>query len=119
MENTNKCPGCSRHCDLNNLQCGKGEAILRGEDVSSHGHEHGERKHCEGRHHDGKHCEGKHHCGKHHGHHRPEFPEGSLADLLAKCGHRLFHGGDESLFHTLSEQEQKDLKVLLKKLLAE
>ena len=99
--NMNKCPGCSHHCDLNNLQCGKGEAILRGEEVSSHSHEHKEGRHG----------------GKHHGHRRPEFPEGSLADLMSKCGHRLFHGGDEGIFDVLSAQEQNALRDILTKLL--
>ena len=100
--NMNKCPGCSHHCDLNNLQCGKGEAILRGEDISSHEHHH---------------KENHPHGGKHHGHRRPEFPEGSLADLMAKCGHRLFHGGDASMFAALTAQEQDALKDILVKLL--
>ena len=118
MENMNKCPGCSQHCDRNNLQCGKGEAIFNGEikpdTQRSQGHHDGK---CCGRH-DGKkhgHCEGKHHgqC-----HRRPEFPEGSLADLLAKCGHRLFHGGDDSMFAALTEQETNTLKGLLSKILS-
>lgn len=116
MENMNKCPGCSQHCDRNNLQCGKGEAIFRGEITpdSQHSHAHPGGKCC-------GHQGGKHqgHCGgKHHSHHRPEFPEGSLADLLAKCGHRLFHGGD-AIFDALSEAEAAQLKQLLGKLLAE
>ena len=42
MENMNKCPGCSQHCDRNNLQCGKGEAIFNGEisPDSAHSHDH-------------------------------------------------------------------------------
>lgn len=102
MENTNnKCPGCSCHCDRNNLQCGKGEAYFRGEDISAHEHN---RK------------EGRHH-GKHHGHRRPEFPEGSLADLMVKCGHRLFHGEDDAMFQPLTDVERSMLKELLHKVL--
>lgn len=125
MENMNKCPGCSQHCDRNNLQCGKGEAIFNGEisPKSQHSYSHHEGKSC--RHQEGKdrgqcegkrhgHCEGKHHG---HGHRRPEFPADSLADLMAKCGHRLFHGGDESMFVVLTECEQSTLKDLLTKLL--
>ncbi len=126
MENMNKCPGCSQHCDRNNLQCGKGEAIFNGEmnPDSSHSHAQHEGKCCG--HHAGKnhdHCEKKHHghCEeKHHGqgHRRPEFPAGSLADLMAKCGHRLFHGGDDSIFAALTEQETNTLKGLLSKILS-
>lgn len=110
MENMNKCPGCSHHCDRKNLQCGKGEAIFNGEITpdSGHTHDHHERK-CHSQH------SGKHHR---HGHHRPEFPAGSLADLMAKCGHRLFHGGDESMFAALTEQEITALKGLLTKILS-
>lgn len=105
MENTNKCPCCPNHCDRNNLQCGKGEAYFSGEAVphSEHGHSEGMRH--------------GYHGGKHHGHRHPEFPAGSLADLLAKCGHRLFHGGDESMFAALTEAEAAELKKLLSKLL--
>ncbi len=104
MENMNKCPGCSQHCDRNNLQCGKGEAYFNGESLPSHEQGHGE---------------GKHHGSKHHGHkhHRPEFPAGSLADLMAKCGHRLYHGGDESMFAVLTKEESVMLKTILNKLL--
>lgn len=99
MESMNKCPGCSQHCDRNNLQCGKGEAYFSGQLSPEAGRPEG------------------HHGGKHHGHHRrPEFPAGSLADLLAKCGHRLFHGGDESMFAVLTEEEAAQLKLLLSKL---
>lgn len=108
MENMNKCPGCSQHCDRNNLQCGKGEAIFNGEISSDSTHTHG---HSEGKKHG-------HHGGKHHSHRRPEFPAGSLADLMAKCGHRLFHGGDESMFAVLTEDETVALKKLLNKLLS-
>lgn len=110
MENRNQCPGCSQHCDRNNLQCGKGESYFNGEvnPNSGHSHSHHERKH-QGHH------EGKHHG---HGHRRPEFPEGSLSDLLAKCAHRLFHGGDEEMFAVLTAEEAAALKTLLGKLLA-
>lgn len=104
MENMNKCPGCSHHCDRNNLQCGKGEAYFNGESNPESGHSRG--------HHEGK------HRGHGHGHHRPEFPEGSLADLLSKCGHHLFHGGDEGMFKVLSDEETAQLKSLLQKILA-
>lgn len=110
MENMNKCPGCSQHCDRNNLQCGKGEAIFNGEmnpdSAQSHDHYEGKRH--------GQHG-GKHHG---HGHRRPEFPEGSLADLMSKCSHRLFHGGDESMFAVLNDEEETILKGLLVKLLS-
>ena len=108
MENMNKCPGCSQHCDRNNLQCGKGEAIFNGEinPDSTHTHSHsGGKKHG-------------HHGEKRHSHRRPEFPAGSLADLIAKCGHRLFHGEDESMFAVLTEDETVALKKLLNKLLS-
>ena len=133
MENMNKCPGCSQHCDKNNLQCGKGESYFNDKTNTdfehAHAHHennhHGPHKEARYAHHKSKHCghhEGKHkgHCeGKHHihGHHHPEFPAGSLADLMAKCGHRLFHGGDESMFVVLTECEQSTLKDLLAKLL--
>lgn len=67
MENMNKCTGCSQHCDRNNLQCGKGEAIFNGEATPDSGHSHG------------------HHKGKHHGHghHHHEFPADSLTCLLS------------------------------------
>lgn len=109
MENMNKCPGCSQHCDRNNLQCGKGEAIFNGEATPDSGHSHG--------HHERTHQ--GHREGKHHSHRRPEFPAGSLADLMAKCGHRLFHGGDEAMFAVLTEEETVTLKLLLGKLLSE
>lgn len=110
MDNRNQCPGCSHHCDRNNLQCGKGEAYFNGEAVPSHDHPH---SNSEGKRHD-------HHGGKHHGHghRRPEFAEGSLADLMARCGYRLFHGGDESMFSALTAEEASVLKNLLTKLLA-
>ncbi len=117
MENMNKCPGCSHHCDRNNLQCGKGEAYFNGEATPDSGHTHGHHERTHQGHHEGKHkghCEGKRQI---HGRHRPEFPVGSLSDLLAKCGHRLFHGSDESLFAVLTESEQSTLKDLLTKLL--
>lgn len=110
MENMNKCPGCSHHCDRNNLQCGKGEAIFNGENTPdlnpSHGHS--ERN---------RHC---HHDRKRHGHdhRRHEFPEGSLADLMAQCGHRLFHGGGEAMFAALTAAEKNTLAELLSKLLS-
>lgn len=108
MENMNKCPGCSHHCDRNNLRCGKGEAFFSGEAAPDSGrsHSHRERKHQ------------GHHAGKHPGHHRPDFPPGSLADLMAKCGHRLFHGGEESMFAVLTEAERIQLQDLLSKLAA-
>jgi len=134
MENMNKCPGCSHHCDRNNLQCAKGEAYFNGEanPNSEHTHTHHKGKHhgqhegsCHGQHegkccghHEGKHkgyCEGKHHA---HSHRHPEFSAGSLADLMAQCGHRLFHGSDESMFAALTENEQTMLKNLLSKLLS-
>lgn len=111
MENMNKCPGCSQHCDRNNLQCGKGEAIFNGEITPDSGHS---QSHHEGKHH-GQHGEKVHG----HDHRRPEFPTGSLADLMAKCGHRLFHGGDESMFAVLTDEETDILKKLLNKLLAD
>lgn len=101
MENTNKCPFCPNHCDRNNLQCGKGEDYFNGEAVP----------HSEGMRHG-------YHSGKHRGHRRPEYPTGSLADLLAKCGHRLFHGGDETMFTVLNQEESAELKKLLNKLLS-
>lgn len=102
MENMNKCPCCSHHCDRNDLQCGKGESYF-----NSEANPDAERTHS-------------HHEIKHHGHrhHRPEFPAGSLADLMAKCGHRLFHGGDESMFAALTEEENTALKKILNKLLS-
>lgn len=153
MENTNKCPCCSHHCDINNLQCKKGEAYFNGESVPSregqkeshrghHGEARGESRHQhrgEGR------CKNRHErneegcCKNRHEHHeegccesrrerdgegrgrkqrRPEFPEGSLADLMSKCGHRLFHGGDDTMFVSLTEDEQASLKQLLTKLLS-
>ena len=108
MENMNKCPGCSQHCDRSNLQCGKGEAIFNGEANSDSLHS---REHQEGKRHG-------QHGGKHHGHRRPEFPAGSLADLMAKCGHRLFHGGDEAMFAVLTNEESAMLKKLLTKLIS-
>lgn len=110
MENMNKCPGCSQHCDRNNLQCGKGEAILNGEinPDSQRSHDHHERRHH------GQYG-GKHHG---HGHHRPEFSAGSLSELLAKCVHRLFHGGNESMFAALTDEESATLKELLTKLIS-
>ena len=110
MENMNKCPGCSQHCDRNNLQCGKGEAIFNGEispdSVRSHDHHEGKRHSQHG---------GKHHG---HGHRRPEFPVGSLADLMVQCGHRLFHNGDKSMFAVLTDEESATLKKLLIKLVS-
>lgn len=38
---------------------------------------------------------------------------------MAKCGHRLFHGGDESMFAVLTDEETDILKKLLNKLLAD
>lgn len=126
MENTNKCPGCSRHCDRTNLQCGKGKDIFNGETSpdSQRCHRHNEGKCCG--HHEGKkhgHCGGLLHglFGKKcngHKHRRPEFAEGSLADLMVKCGHRLFHSGDEAMFNVLTEQEVNTLKKLLGKILS-
>lgn len=98
MENTNKCPCCSNHCDRNNLQCGKGESYFNGENTQEYGHK------------------PSHHKGKHHGHHRREFLSGSLAELMSKCGHRLFHGGDETMFDVLTEDEKATLKSLLSKI---
>lgn len=108
MENTNKCPCCPHHCDKNNLQCGKGEAYFNGQatSASEHSHNHHERRNYD------------HHGEKHHGHHRPEYPCGSLADLMSKCGHRLFHGGDDAMFAVLTEEEKTDLKALLTKLIS-
>ena len=100
MENTNKCPCCSHHCDRNNLQCGKGVSYFKGESNADSGHGHHEKKHHG------------------HGHRRPEFPAGSLADLMAKCGHRLFHGGDAAMFAVLTDEEIAVLTKLLTKLLA-
>lgn len=101
MENTNKCPLCSNHCDRSNLQCGKGESYFNGEAPREEGRRQG------------------HHKGGHHGHHRPEYPAGSLMDLLARCGHRLFHGGDAAMFDVLTEAEQATLRSLLSKLAAD
>lgn len=101
MENMNKCPCCSHHCDRNNLQCRKGEAYFNGESTADAGRSHG-------------HHENKRH-GK--GHHHPEFPAGSLADLLSRCGRNLFHGGSSAMFDVLTEAEQAALKELLGKLL--
>lgn len=112
MENTNKCPCCSKHCDRNNLQCGKGEAYFNGELTPSH--ESLDRKHhC---------CHGKkqhEHCreGRSHKHH-PKFPAGSLADLMARCAHQLFHSENEDIFTVLSAEEIASLKQILNKLLA-
>lgn len=100
METTNKCPGCSHHCDKNNLQCSKGEAYFSGESTPDTARSQGHRG-------------GKHHGSKHH---RPEFPAGSLPDLLAKCGYRLFHGADTSMFAALTDEETSGLKMLLNKI---
>ena len=118
MENTNKCPCCSQHCDRNNLQYKKGEAYFNGETQpeSSHCHSQHERKCCgdHGRKSHG-HCKGMHwgHGSKH-----PTFPAGSLAELLAKCAHRLFHSEDDAMFAALTEEESSTLKQLLEKVLA-
>lgn len=37
---------------------------------------------------------------------------------MSKCGHRLFHGGDDSMFAILTEEETAVLKKLLSKMLA-
>ena len=102
MDEVNKCPGCSCHCERDNLQCGKGEAYFRGENISAYTQSHKEDRRRDGR---------------HHGHRKPEFPAGSLADLMTKCTHRLFHGSDESVFSVLSDQEQHALQNILVKLL--
>lgn len=103
MENMNKCPCCSHHCDRNNLQCGRGESYFNGENKPD-----SERTHS-------------HHERKHHGHkpRRPEFSAGGLADLMSQCSHRLFHSGDEGMFTILSEEETATLKKLLNKLLSD
>lgn len=109
MENMNECPGCPRHCDRNNLQCERGEAYFNAEATPdsfrapAH-HERGSHSHPEGRH-------------PGHGHRRPEFPAGSLADLMAQCARRLFHG-DEAVFAVLTQEETATLKGLLEKLAA-
>lgn len=109
MENMNKCPGCSHHCDRNNLQCGKGESYFSGEAASHPEHAHG---HPDGKRHG--HSGEKRHS---HSHHRPSFPAGTLPDLLLKCGHRLLHCGDEDIFAVLADEEQTSLRELLAKLL--
>ena len=101
MENTNKCSGCSRHCDRNNLQCGKGRAYFSSESEAKQGRFHG--------------LFGRKRHG--HKHHRPESPAGSLPDLLAKCGHRLFHSGDATMFDVLTEDEANTLTMLLNKII--
>lgn len=110
MESMNKCPGCSQHCDRNNLQCSKGAAIYNGEITpdSARSHDHPDIKH--------RSQHGRNHHG--HGHRHPAYPTGSLAELLAKCGHRLFHGGDEAMFTVLTEEESATLKKLLTKLIS-
>ena len=106
MNNTNQCPGCHHHCDSSNLQCSKGQTIFSASNENhlqpdNHHHPHSEHSHHHPR------------MRKHHKH--PKFPDDSLADLLAKCTHHLFHHGEDHVFSALSSEEQTTLKNLLRK----
>lgn len=56
---------------------------------------------------------------KKHGHGRPEGMPDDVDGLLRACGHMLHHGGgDIDVCRNLTEDEQKQLKVILKKILS-
>ena len=38
MNNTNQCPGCPHHCDINNLQCSKGRTLCAGNTETAAAH---------------------------------------------------------------------------------
>ncbi len=103
MDNITNCPQCPRHCPADALSCGRGRAFF--------GQESGMQAYHEGHVHkdfDHPHGERGHHA-------KPDLE--TLEGLLQACGHTLHHGrGGTVDFTALSQEEQLQLKTLLKKL---
>ena len=104
MDDITNCPQCPRHCPADALSCGRGRAFFGQESSMQEDHEEHEHR-------------GFDHPRGERGHHgKPDLE--TLEGLLQACGHALHHGREESVsFTALSQEEQLQLKMLLKKLL--
>lgn len=106
MDTMTNCPQCPRHCPADALSCGRGRAFFGQESTGQADHERHEHKDFDRPH---PHGENGHHV-------KPDLE--TLEGLLSVCGHALHHGRGESVdFTALSQEEQLQLKTLLKKLL--
>ena len=111
QNNVGKCPLCANLCDANNLKCEQGHTYFYGGPHPDYGCNYG--------------CHDEHYFAHTHGHHEhlplnhhhPEYPQGSLPELLIQCGHKLFHSANDSMFTALTNEERIALKNLLTKLL--
>lgn len=100
FDESNVCPCCGRHCNVDNLHCPRGRAHFGIET------EPGQEEH--------------HH---HHGHDRADMTiDDKVISLMRGCGHHLHHNMDENssseqMLSCLSPDEKKELISLLKKCL--
>lgn len=105
------CPCCDHHCPVENLHCANGKEYF-GLPVEEKDRQRGGHRHPE-----------KHRGGHHSMDERNMTEEEISMTLLRQCGHFLYHNmrhgeADSSrMFEALSEEEQKQLNVLLKKCL--
>ncbi|MGN1116416.1 MAG: hypothetical protein ACI4TH_07605 [Candidatus Ornithomonoglobus sp.] len=92
-ENNNTCPGCGRHCPVDDLHCPRGRQLLGIEGAAD---ERG-----------------------HRGHHDSGAEQDETILLMRKCGHYLHHSAGPTasgdLLSFLSESEKASLTALLKK----
>lgn len=105
------CPLCPNHCSLDSPQCGKGHAYARNGDGAEKEH-HSYRENFRA------------FRGEKRGHTKADPSKASLPYLLmysSRYLHKMFHErniqDEEKLFVCLDETEQKQLKLLLQKLL--
>lgn len=95
------CPCCPRHCQSDDLHCGRGENYFNS-DTSAQNHSHGH---------------------GHHDHMQNKFEPDSLPGQLMQCAHSIMHAvhhspdfDEDKIFSSLSAAEKSELLSLLKKL---
>lgn len=107
MAKVEQCNQCKNACPLDKVKCPTGEEfrdfVNKGGDPDEFV---SEKKHGHGGHGKGEHGGG-----------RPEGTPDDLYGLLRACGHMLYHGGgSDDICRKLTEDEQTQLKALLKKI---
>ncbi|MGM9936483.1 MAG: hypothetical protein ACI38A_03980 [Candidatus Ornithomonoglobus sp.] len=106
-ENNNTCPGCGRHCPVDDLHCPRGRQLLGIEGDPDERSYHG--------HHNNSAVDERGHRGRHDG----GAEQDETIRLMLKCGHYLHHSADPAasgdLLSCLSESEKATLTALLKK----
>lgn len=117
MNELDNCPNCPRHCPKEELSCDRGRRFFNMETIGDGGKEH---HHGDGHRHHGEHkggisffeCESK----------NPLVQTLAKASAIAEHKSQMMrlHGKDENtMFDVLTEDEQKELSILLNKLLDE